>query len=303
MNLPTYQSHKRVQAARIVDVDQESGILLVAEGIPGMTTPVRVPAGFFARSAPAIGDYFVRYRDGYVSHSPAKEFEDGYALAAADRALLSDEGLEKAIAATPGERVTKEYMASRIAKVDYLTLPGTTVTLCNITLDNGYSVRGESACVDPANFNREIGERIAHDNAFDKLWPLFGFLLAEARHRRGAGNPAIPADIIARTCHEVNRAICETFGDASQKPWDEAEGWQRESAMKGVEFALGSPGCTPQDQHEAWMADKRAAGWTHGPVKDAEAKTHPCMVPYDQLPPEQRVKDAAFRAVVHGLSA
>lgn len=75
-------------------------------------------------------------------------------------------------------------MEGRIASIDYSNLPKTTVTLCNITLDNGYSVRGESACVDPVNFNKEIGEKIAHDNAFNKLWPLFGFLLAEARFKR-----------------------------------------------------------------------------------------------------------------------
>lgn len=89
--------------------------------------------------------------------------------------------LDQLIAATPGEKVTKEYMMSRVADVSYFVIPGSTVTVCNIILDNGYSVRGESACVDPSNFNKEIGERIAHSNAFDKLWPLFGFLLSEKR--------------------------------------------------------------------------------------------------------------------------
>ena len=97
--------------------------------------------------------------------------------------MLNDTELNAAIARMPGEKVTKEYMESRIVETDFSTLPKSTVTLCNLTLDNGYSVRGESACVDPANFNREIGEKIAHDNAFAKLWPLFGFLLAEKRFR------------------------------------------------------------------------------------------------------------------------
>jgi hypothetical protein len=97
--------------------------------------------------------------------------------------MLTNETLEAAIAATQGEKVTKPYIESRIAKVDYLVLPGTTVTICSITLDNGYSVRGESACVDPANYRQDIGEKIAFDSAFDRLWPLFGFLLAEKRHQ------------------------------------------------------------------------------------------------------------------------
>lgn len=83
-------------------------------------------------------------------------------------------------------RVTPEDIRARIQKVDYHILPGTTCTICNITLDNNFSVRGESACVDPANFNKEIGEKIAYDNAFNNLWPLFGFLLAEDLHRNAA---------------------------------------------------------------------------------------------------------------------
>ena len=89
--------------------------------------------------------------------------------------------LEERIAAKPGEKVTKDQILSRIKSVDYSMLPKSTVTLCNITLDNGFSVRGESACVDPANFDQKIGEEIAYNNAFNKLWPLFGFLLAEHR--------------------------------------------------------------------------------------------------------------------------
>lgn len=56
---------------------------------------------------------------------------------------------------------------------------GGTVTHCRIILDNGFSVSGESACVNAENYNQEIGERIAYNNAFRQLWPLFGFLLAE----------------------------------------------------------------------------------------------------------------------------
>lgn len=95
--------------------------------------------------------------------------------------VISDDALEAKIDNLTGDRVTKEYIESRITETDFQVLPKTTVTICNITLDNGFSVRGESACVDPANFDEEIGQKIAYDNAFDKLWPLFGFLLAEKR--------------------------------------------------------------------------------------------------------------------------
>lgn len=92
--------------------------------------------------------------------------------------MLNNEQLDNALNASPAPRVTKEYIESRIQSNKFVRF-SETVTLCEILLDNGYSVRGESACVNPANYNKEIGERIAFDNAFDKLWPLFGFLLAE----------------------------------------------------------------------------------------------------------------------------
>jgi hypothetical protein len=98
--------------------------------------------------------------------------------------MMTDIELKAALEACPGERVTLEYIQGRIASKDFTVLPDGTVTICNITLDNGYSVRGESACVDPANFNQEIGRHYAEKQAIDKLWPLFGFLLAEARFRR-----------------------------------------------------------------------------------------------------------------------
>jgi len=108
---------------------------------------------------------------------------------------------------------------------------------------------------------------------------------------------------IARVCHEVNRAICEASGDMSQKPWECAEQWQRDSAIRGVTFSLANPAAAASAQHDAWMADKAADGWVFGSVKDPIAKTHPCIVPYEQLPFEQRVKDHAFRAIVGVLSA
>lgn len=92
--------------------------------------------------------------------------------------MIDDKKLDELLAASPAERVTKEYIESRIADKQFTRLLPT-VTICSIVLDNGYSVRGESACVNPENYNQEIGERIAYDNAFDKLWSLFGFLLAE----------------------------------------------------------------------------------------------------------------------------
>ena len=107
---------------------------------------------------------------------------------------------------------------------------------------------------------------------------------------------------IARLCHEVNRALCEASGDMSQKPWNEAEDWQRQSAIDGVSFAKDHPESTPEDQHVAWMKQKIIDGWVYGETKDAETKTHPCLVPYSDLPFAQRIKDYAFSAIVRTLT-
>jgi hypothetical protein len=119
----------------------------------------------------------------------------------------------------------------------------------------------------------------------------------------GTDQQAPPATVeqIARVCHEANRAWCEANGDRSQRPWVAAEEWQRESAMEGVKAALDGQG--PEELHESWCQSKLRDGWVYGEAKDAEAKTHPCLMPYDLLPPEQRAKDHLFLAVVRALSA
>lgn len=108
---------------------------------------------------------------------------------------------------------------------------------------------------------------------------------------------------IAMVAHEVNRAYCESIGDNSQVAWAEAPVDIQQSVIAGVEFKLATPEATPEQQHNAWCSSKIKAGWGHGPVKDAVARTHPCLVPYSALPLEQRVKDYLFGAVVSSMAA
>ena len=106
---------------------------------------------------------------------------------------------------------------------------------------------------------------------------------------------------IAKTCHEANRIWCQANSDDSQKHWAEAEQWQRDSAIKGVEFRLDNPNAPQSAQHDAWMKEKIAEGWVYGETKDSEKKTHPCLVTYDELPEFQKKKDALFCAIVDSL--
>lgn len=93
----------------------------------------------------------------------------------------------------------------------------------------------------------------------------------------------------------------ETVDVTSQKPWSEAPEWQRQSAIDGVKVALA--GATPEQQHEAWCASKRRDGWVYGPVKIPDAKVHPCLVLYADLPAQQRAKDSLYGGVVRGMVA
>lgn len=103
---------------------------------------------------------------------------------------------------------------------------------------------------------------------------------------------------IAKICHEVNRAYCSALGDHAQPAWSDAPEWQRSSAIKGVEFTIANPDAPPSASHDSWLKEKRDTGWKYGPVKDPVRKEHPCFVPYDELPLEQKVKDYLFQAVV-----
>jgi hypothetical protein len=103
---------------------------------------------------------------------------------------------------------------------------------------------------------------------------------------------------IAKACHEINRAYCQAIGDSSQKPWGLCEKWQRESAIESVKHFINNPDMTPEQLHDAWMKDKIENGWVFGTEKNTIWKTHPCLLVYWELPPEQRVKDYLFITTV-----
>ncbi|MGL5388958.1 MAG: Gp49 family protein [Serratia sp. (in: enterobacteria)] len=74
-------------------------------------------------------------------------------------------------------KVTIEHIESLIEKEWYVVVPETTTTVCALTLKNGFTLIGESSCVDPSNFDKELGEKYARETAVNKIWPLEGYLL------------------------------------------------------------------------------------------------------------------------------
>lgn len=108
---------------------------------------------------------------------------------------------------------------------------------------------------------------------------------------------------IAAICHAANAELCRQFGDYSQPEWAAAPEWQLTSAVNGVRAIAAGEVTTPQQSHQGWSQEKLDAGWTYGPVKDPEAKRHPCLVPFDALPPDQRAKDHLFFSIATTLLA
>ena len=85
-------------------------------------------------------------------------------------------------------KVTREHLGMRIAAADYVVMPDGRTTVCQLTMQNGFTVRGESSCVSIENFNKELGEKYAYEKAFDNAWAFEGYLLAELRHREARGD-------------------------------------------------------------------------------------------------------------------
>lgn len=76
-------------------------------------------------------------------------------------------------------RLTPKLINEAVLSTEYHVFEGSCLTVCCLTLQNGFTVTGESACASPENFNAEIGQKIAFENARDKIWALEGYLLKQ----------------------------------------------------------------------------------------------------------------------------
>lgn len=79
-------------------------------------------------------------------------------------------------------RLTPAHIDGAIRKIHYHRVPDTTLTVCALILQNGFSVVGHSAAASDSNFDEEIGKKIAFDNARQQIWQYEGYLLKERIH-------------------------------------------------------------------------------------------------------------------------
>lgn len=95
-------------------------------------------------------------------------------------------------------------------------LPLSLLTICVLVLRNGYTVTGTSACASPANFDADVGKRLARQDAVRQVWPLLGYALRDRLHHAPAVHAAVVAlDIAARTC-EGNAPVHVAMGNTEQ---------------------------------------------------------------------------------------
>lgn len=91
-----------------------------------------------------------------------------------DEAAIEKEITDKGLNAP---RLNPAHIDATIKGEAYHVFPGSTLTVCALTLQNGFLVVGESAAASPENFDEAIGRKIARDNARNKIWALEGYLL------------------------------------------------------------------------------------------------------------------------------
>ena len=95
---------------------------------------------------------------------------------------ISLEQAKELVATKTHPRVTEESIKSKIDHVKYYNPVGS-LTICVITMRNGFHVVGISAPADKRNFDPQVGERYAYENAFKQLWQLEGYLLRDKLSR------------------------------------------------------------------------------------------------------------------------
>jgi len=198
--LPQYQCHKKVRAAKITGFRQNGNIDMPDLLLGEIGAIVTLLPDWHEKHKPQIGGYYVVYEDGYKSYSPAEAFESGYTAIEA-RNKVAERQLEAAITAARANvapRITPADIEANIAYEEYFTAaqgvaaenaafgnlgdPGPKclelLTFCVLVLRNGTKLVGVNyGAIDPAQHSAERGRYDARADAVRQVWPLMGYEL------------------------------------------------------------------------------------------------------------------------------
>lgn len=116
----------------------------------------------------------IRYHSKIMANAIAKIYNATVEEITVDKIekMIEEKGLT-------GQRITNKQINDSIIKSQYHVFGDTMVTVCCLTLENGFNVIGSSACADPDNFDKKVGRTIAYDNARQEIWKLEGYLLKQ----------------------------------------------------------------------------------------------------------------------------
>lgn len=106
---------------------------------------------------------------------------------------------------------------------------------------------------------------------------------------------------VARIAHEALRSYCLTVYDNPAPPWADAHEQVRAEMVALVGYLARTPGATPRSKHGEWLADATARGFHQGERLDVRRKTHPLVVPFEELSPKYRSKQAMLFALITHL--
>lgn len=158
--------------------------------------------------------------------------------------------------------VDKQYLESRIRDVEYIVMKDGRTTICTITMVNNFTVNGHSACVLACNFDEALGRKYSYEDAFNKLWPLEGYLLAEEVYSRSRGDENHDIGWAIRQAKNGKRVARAGWNAPGQwvsfSPGQDSVDYTRFWSEANKQFAKEQPsGCAPVS---AGMTLKNAQG-------------------------------------------
>lgn len=107
---------------------------------------------------------------------------------------------------------------------------------------------------------------------------------------------------IAEITYYANSVYRRSIGESERPDWSMLSDTTKAAIVKGVKFIITSEvEVSPPMNHMHWMNHKFNDGWVYGEIEDKDKKTHPCLLPYNTLPPEQRLKDEIYLTIVKQL--